>query len=462
MHPRLTRRSLLSLTALTGAVGLVGCGKSPAPPVTSGSVASPNSTPVQYWTFFQDKKNEDYFREHFVKAYSGPAPVEITVKSTDTIDRLIQTALAAGKGPDVVLTPGPSYVPAYDKAGYLAELDAYAKKFGWDTKFAGWSLQASQIDGKLISLPASYESMAFYFSPEVLDKEGLKPPTNRGEFENFCDTALGKGKIPLAAGNADWKAANEWHITVFLDHYAGPKAVYSALQGETAWTDPIFVEAISLLKGYFQKGYFGGSVSSYFTNTFPTVYKQLATGQAFGMISGTWEMANLPTYFADGGSGSGTNWDWTTCPSFHTDVPTDVWDLGIGASIALNAKSPNLGGAADYLNFLTTDTKTITAAIEAVSMQPPPVKLSTADFTAKADERIRRLYTELPKAQNIGYTTWTFYPQQTETYMIQEFEKVITNKTSVQDYCAGINDQFKKEKAAGKVPVAPKPAGLGG
>lgn len=456
----LTRRQLLALGGTASlALTLPSCATSSGSSSKSGPAPQSSTKPIQYWTSFGSAKNKQYFSEHFVNDYHGSSKVQLTVKSNDSIDRLTQTALAAGKGPDIILTPGPSQVAAYNDAGYLADLTTYAQKYQWSEKLAGWALGASTIGGKLVSLPTSYESMVFYFDPAVLAKLNLTPPKSRDEFENFCTTAKGNNLVPIAAGNADWKGANEWHLTVFLDHFSGPKAVYSALKGETPWTDPVFVDAVELLKGYFQKGWFGGGVDTYFTNQFPKLYKQLASGQAAGMISGTWEMANLPDYFGAAANNSAT-WDFTTLPALSPGVPSDVWDLGVGQSAGVNSKSPNLDGAAEYLNFLTTDVKTLTAATEAVSWQPTPLKLNAEDFSAKADPRLKRLYTELPKAKNIGYTTWTFFPQVTETYMIEEFEKVITNKTTSKEFCAGVQQRFAKELKAGKVPAAPTPNGL--
>lgn len=442
--------------ALTGAVSLTGALAACSGGGNGGAAAGGN---IQFWNFFADADNEKYFREHFVRAHKGSKEVELTVKSADTIDRLTQTALAAGKGPDLILTPGPSQVAAYQSAGYLADLTEYAEKYKWNDVLAPWSLEASKIDGKLVTLPTQYESMAFYFNPAVLEKNKLTVPDSRESFEAFCTEAAAKGMVPIAAGNADWKGANEWHLSVFLNHHAGGEAMYSALTGKTAWTDPLFVDTIELLSGYFKKGWFGGSVDAYFTNQFPKLYKQLASGEAAGMVSGTWEMGNLGPYFGKE-AGNDADWDWSTFPSLRKEVPNEVWDLGIGQSTGINSKSGDVAAAAEYLNFLATDVKTLTKAIEDVSWQATPLKLELADFSANADPRVSRLYTGLPVAKNIGYLTWTFFPQETETYLIQEFEKVITDKLSAKDFCAGIQQRFAKEFADGKVPTAPKPSGL--
>ena len=451
----LSRRQLLASGGAAGLLAVLNaCSSGSSAP---SSAAGSASAGITIWNNLANQDQLTYFQTHFVDAYAGTAKVTFSNKPNNTIDRLIQTSLAAGSGPSIIVTPGPSTgVTEYTKAGYLVDLDEYDAKYGWSTKFAKWALDASKIDGKLRTLPTQYESMAFYFNPATLAKANLTVPKTQDEFEAFCTEAKAKGLTPIAAGNADWKGANEWHLGVALDHAAGPDAVYSALTGKTPFTDPVFVDAITRLTGYFQKGWYGGGVDKYFTNNFPTVYRQLAQGTAAAMISGTWEFANMGPYFGKA-AGNTATWDWATVPSLGKGVPEVVWDLAIGQSAGVNSHAANVAGSVDYLNFLTTDKKAIIASIEQMNFEPSPIALSTSDFSKSADPRTVRLYSQLSSAKTIGYTTWTFYPQQTETYMIKYFENVLTNKMTPKDFCAGIQAQFKTELAAGKVPTAPKP-----
>ncbi len=220
----------------------------------------------------------------------------------------------------------------------------------------------------------------------------------------------------------------------------------------------MFVDAIDRFAGYFKKGWFGGGVDLYFTNSFPTVYRQLATGRAAAMISGSWEFSNLTPYFGKA-AGNDQTWDWTVMPSLGQGVATGIFDLAIGQSAGVNSNFVHSDAAVEYLNFLTTDTKTIIAGVEDINFEPPPIHITSHDFSARADKRIVRLYTELSAARTIGYTTWTFFPQQTETYMIDYFENVITGQLSAKAYCAGIEERFSSERAQGRVPTAPPPDG---
>jgi len=442
----ITRRTLLGAGVSAATIGLL----------SACSASGSADRSVILWNNLTNSTQQDYFQKNFVDAYTK-AKVKFSNKPNNAIDRLIQTALAAGSGPSIVITPGPSTgVPEYTKAGYLIDLSQYADQYGWNDAFAPWALAASKIDGKLMSLPTQFESMAFYTNPTTIKKNNLAVPKNQAEFEEFCTEATAKGMVPIATGKADWQGVNEWHAVIALNHGAGPEAVYSALTGATKWTDPVFVDAVERYTGYFKKGWFGGGVNSYFTNTFATVYNQLVTGTAAAMISGTWEFASLRKYF---GTEAGNNevWDWAAVPSLGAGVPEVVWDLAIGQSAAVNSKAVDVAGSVAYLNFLTTDKKTILNAVRDQDFQPSPIRITASDFPTGTDSRTADLYSQLAAAKKIGYTTWTFFPQKTETYIILNWEQVLTGKMTAADYCAGIQKSFAEELAAGNVPAAPKP-----
>jgi raffinose/stachyose/melibiose transport system substrate-binding protein len=61
------------------------------------------------------------------------------------------------------------------------------------------------------------------------------------------------------------------------------------------------------------------------------------------------------------------------------------------------------------------------------------------------------------KAGNIGYTTWTFWPPKSDTYIIDSMDGVITGSSTPAAYCAGLDTVFKAELAQGKVPPLFKP-----
>jgi raffinose/stachyose/melibiose transport system substrate-binding protein len=85
--------------------------------------------------------------------------------------------------------------------------------------------------------------------------------------------------------------------------------------------------------------------------------------------------------------------------------------------------------------------------------------MTAGDFPANSDPRVRRQYLALNATKNYGYTTWTFWPAQTDTYIGQQITKVLTGQQSPKDFCAGVDSAFQSEFKAGKVPPVPAPAG---
>lgn len=66
-------------------------------------------------------------------------------------------------------------------------------------------------------------------------------------------------------------------------------------------------------------------------------------------------------------------------------------------------------------------------------------------------------YLQLSTAENIGYTTWTFWPPKSDTYVYEQMEKVLTGSLSPKDYCAGLDKLFQQQRKAGRRPPVPAP-----
>jgi raffinose/stachyose/melibiose transport system substrate-binding protein len=444
MNMDVSRRTALALGGTLGLSALLaGC-------ATGAPAGKGGKKTIEYWASFGTNEQKKYGTA-VVKAYKG-ANINFVVKPGSNLVKLEQTALAAGKGPAIIQVDGPSQLTLYNKSGFLADLNPYADKYKWKDTFTPWALETTTMKGKLTALPLSYETFVFYYNPAVLDKLGMKPPKTKDEFEGFCTEAKGHGLIPLGAGNADYQPVTEWHVTMAFNHIAGPEAVYSALTGKTKFTDPVFVDAITQLTGYFKKGWYGGSVDKYFTTTFDQIGTQLADGKAAAVLSGTWEFSSYPTYFT-----GGKTWDWAPVPSLSDAFPQVIWDLGIGGTASINKNEPNKDATAGFMNYLYVDKKTLFKGVKEANAALPPIKVVESDFLPGTDPRVTRLYSQLSASKSIGYTTYTFYPQKTDNYIFTQIEKVWTGNLSPKDYCQGIQDTFAKELAAGQVPAVPKP-----
>lgn len=401
---------------------------------------------LEYWSGFASKEAEAWYTTNVVEAFNATKPkaaVNLSVKQFDTMDRLVQTALAAGSGPDVITASEPAQVRAYAQAGYLLALNDHAAKLGWNERILPWALKTGVIDGKLYAVPSNYESLLCFYNPETLSKNGWTYPTTRADFEALCAEAVGQGILPVAAGNADYQGANEWHVSIILNHAAGPEAMRSALTGATKFSD-----AVTQLKGYFSKGWYGGSVERYFTNSFSSQYQQLAKGTALFNFTGTWGLGEIEPFF--------DKWQWGAIPSLRDGVPSELWELSLGGIYSVNAHSKNVESAVALVDFFLSDPKRQTKGLAEAGLGLAPIKIEQSDFPAGIDERTAKLFSAIAAAPEVGYTTWTFFPPKTDTYIIQTWEKVITGDVTPQAYCAQIDKLFTEEFAAGAVPPLPQ------
>jgi raffinose/stachyose/melibiose transport system substrate-binding protein len=443
---------------LTGASAvLAGCGSS-ATTRRPASVpkAAPAAGTATFWYALANAKQGAYYVENDLGGFKRKSPKInfVTVKKPlETIDRVTQTALQAGRGPDIIQSAGAAQVAQYAQARFLLPLDAYAQQYDWKSRVFPWALNTGRIDGRLYSIPIGYESMVVYYNKTLFGEKGWKPPTNRAELTALATDASAQGIVPFAAGNAEWRRANEWLSTVFLNNVAGPQAVREALAGKRPWTDPVFADALGLLADWFKKGWFQGGAQRYFTAKFATVYESLAARKAAMFISGTWDLTSLNDYFAGHGE-----WDWFSMPPLGDGVPVNLYTLATGGTLSVNSRAKAPGAAAAYLDWVLSDPKRQAKQVADVALDPAPIALSSSDFPPKTDPRIKRFYTEFSKATatgTVGYTTWTFFPPRSDAYIAEDIEKLFVGRQSTKDYLDGLQRTFTPELRSKAVPPLP-------
>ena len=89
--------------------------------------------------------------------------------------------------------------------------------------------------------------------------------------------------------------------------------------------------------------------------------------------------------------------------------------------------------------------------------------LPLADLSkVKLSDKVLPLYEDTMKqlasavaAGKYGYTTWTFLPPATDTYLVSGMEEVWLKKAKPADFLKKLDDTFKQERDAGKAPAVP-------
>lgn len=431
-----------------------------APTATAAvpTLAQPaGSVKISWWGEDAEAPQRDWLTENFINAFNSThTDAYIDFFFQPNLDQVLRTAVQAGSAPDILVTPGPGYVLEYVNAGFPLVMDNYAGLYGWKDKLLPWAYETGMIQGKLYSLPLTFESMIVFYNKTLFAKQGWQIPTSRAEIEAISEDAKKNNIYPIAFGNNGSQSDNEHLITMFYDHYAGADNVYKALIGEKKWTDPEFVEAMKLMYDWFQKGYFDGSIDKYHALGWSDDWPNLATGKGAMKMCGTWGFTGAAPAFKD----SGQEWDWFPMPALRDGVKP-VYSLGIGTTLSINGKSTNPDKDAEALDFVLNDPKRAMKIASGFVFGEwvVPVHVTADDFPSDTVAQVTRFYEEFGKVTSVGdygYTTWTFWPAKTEVYIYQGWDDVLAGNITVEAYMANIQTQFDEEFKAGKVPPVPK------
>ena len=416
--------------------------------------AQDGRTVVTFWFGQANSDGQAALRNDLIEPFNASQDkylLQLEVKGA-AVNNLLKIALVAGNGPDIVQTAGPAYLTAIANAGQVLALDDFAEKYKWKERFLPALLNTSVYGGKLYALPRDYESMHLFYNKEVFSQNGWKLPTNRAEFEQVADAALAKGIIPFGAGNADWKGVNEWLMTVFFNNVAGPDNVRKALGGEMPWTAQPFVDAVELSKAWFGKGYFG---KNYFSLTIEQSFLQVVNGKAAMALGGTWAFGTK----SYGMSKPDTVMDVAPVPPLSAAVTAPLIHLACGATLSIAKSSQNSEGAAAVFEFMLSRKFYETMNRDWPGKWALPVKDLPPDMLKGIgyplfEKTITSLHEGFSKGQ-YGFTTWTFWPNATNSYLIEGIEQVWLNKITTEAYLGRIQTLFSQESKEGKVPPLP-------
>ena len=425
-----------------------------APPTEVPTVAPPEKATVTLWT---DPPGGGEAATCFAQTVVDPFNEQsdtVFVEVTYQPDawQSIRTALAGGAGPDIVDTPGPSFVYELVQAGQLLALDEFVPEFGWDELFVPWALSLGEVEGELYSIADELETLILYYNSTLFAEKGWEPPTTIDEMYALAAKIADDDVIPFSHGNADWRPANEWFVGEWLNHVAGPDKVYEALTGKRPWTDPDFVRAIELLDEAQQKGWFMGGLEFYYTTGWDDYIIALVTGEAAMKVEGTW-VAGALTEQLEAEDYGDNDWDWVPMPSTSGEA---IFDVGMGHTWSVNKDVENPRAAAEFLTYFFSP-EVQARRFRECDLVPGPVRLE-ADTLEGIDSRMAEMIVALVEASdagNYGYTTWTFWPPKSDVYIYEEIERVWAGEITAKEYLAGLQAIFEEEFAAGEIPPIP-------
>jgi raffinose/stachyose/melibiose transport system substrate-binding protein len=305
----------------------------------AGGIA--RATEVSFWTWRQEDKAA---YEKIFADFTKLNP-DITVKFVGVPDEnyatIVSTALAAGKGGDIIHSHAYGWLDQFVKAGYFLKLDKTTvpslANFAPDALASG----TYRGDHQIYVLPFASQTLGLFINKDVFAKAGLTPPTTWDEFIAVSKALKVKGFIPLANGlGTSW--FNEMFVSVFADPFLGPDFAPDLVSGKATFKDPRYIAALNKLL----------ELRPYMPDNFEAVDydtsgQLFTTGRAAMLAGGSFDIS---TYLA---ADPKPNLDFVAPPSAKAGDPPYVTRFFDGG-YAVNAASSNKEAAEKVVNYMGT------------------------------------------------------------------------------------------------------------
>ena len=171
-------------------------------------------------------------------------------------------------------------------------------------------------------------------------------------------------------------------------------------------------------------------------------------------LTGSWNFGLVPDYFKYRQDEVG----FAGFPS-GKGVPYPIFSLGIGSTFSISSAAQNPEGAANVIDQVFsekfyTDINNVWQGewnmplrdLSGVSLNEDVIPLYTESMAALASAVNENQY---------GYTTWTFMPPATNSYVVSGIEEVWLDSLSTEDFLAEMDKIFQQELSEGKVADIP-------
>ena len=175
---------------------------------------------------------------------------------TDHVEKL-KVDISAGDAADVYgVQTGAMYNEFRDFEEDLTPYMTEAYGEGWESNFNDYAMSLLKAsDDKYYAMPLGLSYAGYVWADmKYFDKYGLELPTNYEELKAVCQTFRDNGEYPLVIGAKDsWSNIDTW-MNIAGDINA--EKLYSALEGETPFTDEDLVQSFAIWQNCFKDGIF--------------------------------------------------------------------------------------------------------------------------------------------------------------------------------------------------------------
>ena len=208
---------------------------------------------------------------------------------TDHVEKL-KVDLSAGDAADVYgVQTGAMYKEFRD---FEEDLTPYlVKEYGddWASNYNEYAMSLLKgDDGEYYAVPLGLSYAGYVWANmKYFDKYGLELPTNYDELKEVCKTFRDNGEYPLVIGAKDsWINIDTW-MNIAAD--INTEKLYSAIEGETPFTDEDLVQSFQIWQNCFTDGVFqdGALGVGMYTDSTDMYQKE---GSVPRILNGSWSL----------------------------------------------------------------------------------------------------------------------------------------------------------------------------
>jgi len=361
---RRTTRPVITLMAAAGMVlALAACGGGAGGKSTGGSSSAAASGTVTWWGWTPDTPVAKKYITEFNKVYPN-----ITVKYTNYENAdyapTMSTAFQTGGGPDIFDVSAGGNVGGKQLWGqYAMDMAPVAEKImgaGWKDKFATGYVDNLTENGKVVALPLGGVAADFFWiNKDLFDKVGVPTELKTyGDLKAACDKFQAAGVQCFTMGTNSTDTFSTELLRSIMSSI-DPTYYMKALHGLASWDDPVFTQAIDMLRKMQTDGIISQDATS--IKQYPEANNHFMAGKAAIVQMGTWYAqyaAKASMLTAMQGAGVSKPVPFTMLPMVSPDfagkgnIPGFVGEADYG--LAVNAKAKNPEAAKAFVTWLTT------------------------------------------------------------------------------------------------------------
>lgn len=259
-----------------------------------GTVNDPENVAVEegklvFWSLFSG--GDGTWMDKIISDYNAAGPamgVQSIMLVWDDYYTKLQTAVAAGKGPDVGVSHV-SKLPELVEQGAVVPIDDYLNELGIDLSsvYSENSLESVTFDGSVYAIPLDTHAEIMYFNKDVLEEAGvalngdgqldIKTPEDLKGILDKIKAVLPDGSSPLALTNAGDDPYRIWWASYYQ---MGGTALVNEEGTEVTMNKEIAVKAAEFVKSLYDEGYIMEGIDDH--------QAFFQSGKAGILFAGTW------------------------------------------------------------------------------------------------------------------------------------------------------------------------------